>query len=96
MRLIISHLIMFTAGVFFAVAVAGKHPPQTASAPTHKVAQYPNGAVQSEYDVDSEGHVHGRLIEYHRNGEVAVIQVYEHGVATGVSEHYDEDGNAVD
>jgi antitoxin component YwqK of YwqJK toxin-antitoxin module len=61
-------------------------------ASTHHIARYPDGTIHAEYDLDAEGFIHGKMIEYWRNGEVRTVSEFRHGVATGASEHYTTDG----
>jgi antitoxin component YwqK of YwqJK toxin-antitoxin module len=83
--------------VSFAVALLAflccKEPQILNSAPSHhRIASYPDGTIHSEYDLDDAGFIHGTMIEYHRNGQIASVSEFEHGIAVGVSEHYDVDG----
>lgn len=62
----------------------------------HRVEQPEAGGPRTEYDVDSAGRVHGKVIHYHANGKVAMIAEFDHGVSVGASEHFDENGEPID
>lgn len=62
---------------------------------------YDNGQLRKEGNhFDTTGHklskrqlsLHGEYKEYHKNGELAVLAVYDHGYRNGVVNQYNDDG----
>lgn len=89
MRSLFNVLIGFAAG-FVLAAVALQSPG------TKVVERYADGTVRAEYTTDSAGRLHGRYVEYGESGRVTVRAKFSHGLSVGASEHYDDDGEAVE
>lgn len=44
-----------------------------------RITCYENGNIETEAFHDKQGLYHGEYREYYENGEIKVIEIYEHG-----------------
>ena len=82
-------ILAFVAGILATLAI-------TATPGSKEVRSLRPDGMREEYNVDREGLVHGEYREFHPNGQLAVRQVFRHGVAVETSQYFDSEGEPLE